>query len=101
MAKQSGPGRGQLRKRGARTWRDTTNPTGPGHAAGEPEPEPANDESNELPGEHDDHPTDEDERDPELVEGGPTAGPGGGGATQSPAGAKHIEGAHGGGTRKG
>jgi hypothetical protein len=98
MAKQSGPGRGQLRKRGARTWRDVTNPTGPGHGPGEPEP--VAESAEELPGEGEDHPTDEQQHHAELVEGGPTAGPGGGGATQSSDRAKHFEGQHGSQTRK-
>ena len=99
MAKQSGPGRGQLRKRGARTWRDVTNPTGPGHAPDEPEP--LAESTDESPSEGTDHPEDEEQHNPELVEGGATAGPGGGGATESAPGQKHAEGQHGGRSRKG
>ena len=73
----------------ARTWRDTTNPTGPGALPGEPEPPPEHE--HEHPSEGSDHPADEEQLNAELVEGGPTAGPGGGGATQSPDGAKHTE----------
>ena len=97
MAKPSGPGRDQLHRRGDRTWRDATNPTGPGHAPGEPEPPT---ESAVGPGELADGSTDEEHPHADFVEGGPTAGPGGGGATQSPDGAKHFEGMRGGQSRK-
>jgi len=80
-------------KRGARTWRDETNPAGPTDATGEaPSPTETADpsfgpEEHEL--EHppvDDHPG--------------TAGAGGGGATQWSGAAKRHEGLHGAPTRK-
>ncbi|MEX2546181.1 MAG: hypothetical protein WD830_00135, partial [Chloroflexota bacterium] len=83
------PGRGQLRRRSARAWRDQENPTGPGQGKDEPadEPEASVDEAvgrvqAEAPQEpHVDEPV--------------NAGPGGGGATESAGRAKHHEGLHG------
>ena len=90
------PGRGQLHRRSARSWRDEINPTGPAPAKDESaaEPEAALDEaragSQEADAPEDAH------GDAEPA----NAGPGGGGATKWSGRTKHYEGLHGGPTRK-
>lgn len=86
------PGRGQLRKRSARAWRDEENPTGPGQAPDETEPE---EEGANAP-----EPIDQLEPEEPAVDKPVNAGPGGGGATESAGRAKHHEGLHGGPSRK-
>ena len=83
------PGRGQLRKRSARVWRDEENPTGPGITPDESEPE--TEAAITKP--------DLDEAEAKVDEP-VNAGPGAGGATESAGRAKEHEGAHGGPSRK-
>ena len=89
------PGRGQLHRRSARSWRDQANPTGPGVAKEGPEPAPEAAADEDALG-----------RDQALAPEEPAvdkpvnAGPGGGGATESAGRAKHHEGLHGGPSRK-
>lgn len=87
------PGRGQLRKRSARAWRDEENPTGPGQTPDEPHSE-AVASTAESGGK------DQIEADEVQVNEPVNAGPGGGGATESAGRAKHHEGLHGGPSRK-
>jgi len=83
------PGRGQLRKRSARAWRDEENPTGPGQTTEESEPD--EEAANPQPVVDETKPS---------VDKPVNAGPGGGGATESAGRAKEHEGMHGGPSRK-
>ena len=83
------PGRGQLRKRSARVWRDEENPTGPGITPDE----------SELESEPETGAVNIDEAEAKVDEP-VNAGPGAGGATESAGRAKEHEGTHGGPSRK-
>ncbi len=87
------PGRGQLHRRSARTWRDEENPTGPGQTI---EPSADSDDADDVHAGHDEA---EDAETP-SAEHLTNAGPGAGGATESSGRAKHQEGLHGGPSRK-
>jgi hypothetical protein len=80
--------RGQMRSRKDREWRDATNPYGSSAAVEPGEPQPDDGRPPETSGMG------------ERVETDPTAGPGGGGATEWPGRRKRYEGLHGGPSRK-
>ena len=94
MSKKAKRGRGQLHSRSERSWRDGTNPNGTTAAPDQLAPatgvEPA------RAGRQGIEALDEDPVDQTTS----TDGPGGGGATEWPGGAKHHEGLHGGPSRK-
>jgi len=86
------PGRGQLHKRGARVWRDEENPTGPGLAPDEAEPEDGAEAQTPA--------IEDTDLAPPATDKPVNAGPGGGGATETAGRAKEHEGVHGGPSRK-